>query len=129
LSFPWKEAYYLSKNDDYPLNIGQGNLDDLAICTHIFLNLCRFWRSSVMDIAVAPNKVSEKHEKFRALAESRTNKAIEAILRIGNLSNRQIYDFDESEVRKVTRALKEAVSLIESRFESPRGKSGGSFRL
>ncbi len=71
----------------------------------------------------------DKHQKFRALAENRTNKAIEAISRIGNLSNRQIYEFEETEVRKIVRALREAVSAVESRFESPRGKAGGSFKL
>lgn len=70
-----------------------------------------------------------KHQKFRAIAESRTNKAIESILRIGNLSNRQIYDFDEQEVRKIVRALRDAVTSVESRFESPRGKNGGGFKL
>jgi hypothetical protein len=70
-----------------------------------------------------------KHEKFRALAESRTNKAIEAISRIGNLSNRQIYDFDEQEIRKIVRALRDAVASVESRFEAPRGRSGGGFKL
>jgi hypothetical protein len=72
---------------------------------------------------------SSKHEKFRTLAEARTNKAIEAILRIGNLSNRQIYDFEDAEVRKVVRALKDAVASVEARFESPRGKTGGGFKL
>lgn len=74
-------------------------------------------------------KLEQKREKFRALAEARTNKAIEAILRIGNLSNRQIYEFEDAEVRKVTRALKEAVAAVEARFESPRGKTGGGFKL
>jgi hypothetical protein len=72
---------------------------------------------------------ADKHQKFRALAESRTNKAIEAILRIGNLSNRQIYDFEETEIRKIVRALRDAVTSVESRFESPRGKSRGGFKL
>ena len=61
--------------------------------------------------------------------KSRTNKAIEAILRIGNLSNRQIYDFEDAEVRKVVRALKDAVTSVEARFKSPRGKTGGGFKL
>lgn len=73
--------------------------------------------------------MSDKRSKFKKLAESRTNKAILAILRIGNLSNRQIYEFEEPEVRKIIRALRDAVSVVEARFESPKGKSGGSFRL
>jgi hypothetical protein len=77
---------------------------------------------------VKPNQ-SEKRQKFRELAESRTNRAIEAILRIGNLSNRQIYEWDEAEVKKVIRALREAVTSVESRFESPKGKLAGGFKL
>jgi len=82
-----------------------------------------------MDAVVNSDKSEDKREKFRELAESRTNKAIEAISRIGNLSNRQIYEYDETEVRKIVRALKEAISKVEGRFQSPRGKSGGGFKL
>jgi hypothetical protein len=74
-------------------------------------------------------KAESKKEKFRSLAEARANKAIEAIARIGNLSNRQIYEFEDAEVRKVIRALKDAIASVEARFESPRGKSGGGFKL
>jgi hypothetical protein len=82
-----------------------------------------------MDAAVKPAESGDKRQRFRKLAESRTNKAIEAISRIGNLSNRQIYDFEEAEVRKVIRALRDAVSAVEGRFASPRGKSGGGFKF
>jgi hypothetical protein len=82
-----------------------------------------------MDAAVKTGKLEEKHRRFRGLAESRTNKAIEAISRIGNLSNRQIYEFEEAEVRKIMRALRDAISAVEGRFASPRGKSGGGFKL
>ena len=82
-----------------------------------------------MDAVGKTAKSGDKRQKFRNLAESRTNKAIEAISRIGNLSNKQIYEYEEAEVRKVIRALKDAVSAIEARFASPRGKSGGGFKL
>lgn len=81
-----------------------------------------------MTANVKPSQL-EKRQKFRELAESRTNRAIEAILRIGNLSNRQIYEWDEAEVKKVIRALREAVTSVESRFESPKGKLAGGFKL
>lgn len=73
--------------------------------------------------------VSAKHQKFRDLAESRTNKAMDAIGRIGNLSNRSIYEWDEAEVRKVVKALKDAVSEVEARFASPKGKPNAKFKL
>ena len=75
-----------------------------------------------------PNS-SEKHEKFRKLAESRTNKALEAISRIGNLSNRSLYEWEEEEVRSIIKALKVEGSEIEGRFASPKAKAGPKFRL
>jgi hypothetical protein len=71
----------------------------------------------------------EKRDKFRQLAENRTNNALLAIGRIGNLSNRQLYDFEESEVRKIIKALRDAVSEVEGRFASPRGKLNSRFKL
>jgi hypothetical protein len=83
-----------------------------------------------MDAAVTEKTGDrDKHQKFRELAENRTNKAIDAILRIGNLSNRQIYQFEDHEARKIIRALKDAIAMVEGRFQSPRGKAGGGFKL
>ena len=72
---------------------------------------------------------NEKHEKFRMLGESRTNKELEAIGRIGNLSNRSLYEWDEDEVRSIIKALKTEVGEVEARFASPRAKAGPKFRL
>jgi hypothetical protein len=71
----------------------------------------------------------QKHEKFRELAESRTNKALVAIGRIGNLSNRSLYKWEEEEVRKVLKALRDAAADVEARFKSPKGKAGNQFTL
>jgi hypothetical protein len=82
------------------------------------------------DDAIRKSKTSSsKHDKFRALAESRTNNALTAIGRIGNLSNRQLYEFDDAEVRKIIKALKEAIGEVEGRFASPKGKAESRFKL
>lgn len=72
---------------------------------------------------------TEKHKNFRRLAEGRTNKALDSVRTIGNLSNRNLYEWDEGEVRKIIKALKEAVADVEARFASPRGKSSAQFKL
>lgn len=72
---------------------------------------------------------NKKHAKFRELAEKRTNKALEAIRLIGNLSNRQTYVYDEAEVRKVLKALRDAVAEVEARFGKSSSRGGGEFRL
>ena len=83
-----------------------------------------------MDGTANMSKVrADKHAKFRELAESRTNKAIDAVGRIGNLSNRSLYEWEDAEVRKVIKALKDAVSEVEARFASPKGKAGAKFKL
>jgi hypothetical protein len=79
--------------------------------------------------AILDTENSEKHKKFRGLAEARTNKALAAISRIGNLSNRQIYEYEEGEVRKIIKAMRDAVSAVEDRFASPRGHRNGAFKL
>lgn len=73
--------------------------------------------------------ISGKRKKFLELAESRTNRAIESISRIGNLSNRSSYEFDEADVRKIVRALRESVSGVEARFAAPKGKRSGVFKF
>ncbi|NNU81371.1 hypothetical protein HMH01_13085 [Halovulum dunhuangense] len=82
-----------------------------------------------MDGSNEARSLSAKHQKFRDLAESRTNKALDAIGRIGNLSNRSIYEWDEAEVRKLIKAMKDAVSEVEARFASPKGKASAKFKL
>ncbi|BAU93022.1 hypothetical protein MPPM_4417 [Methylorubrum populi] len=72
--------------------------------------------------------MSQKREKFRELAEARTTKALDAIARIGNLSNRQVYEYEDTEVKKITRALRDAVAEVETRFEEPRARKSG-FKL
>lgn len=71
----------------------------------------------------------KKHAKFRELAEKRTNNALEAVRLIGNLSNRQTYVYEEAEVRKIVKALRDAVSDVEARFSTTPGRGGGEFKL
>jgi len=73
--------------------------------------------------------MSEKHEKFRELAIARTNRALDSIRKIGNLSNRQLYEWEEGDVRKVIKALRDAVADVEARFASPRGRASADFKL
>jgi hypothetical protein len=72
---------------------------------------------------------SEKRDNFRRIAEGRMNSAIDAVLRIGKLSNRQLYDWDESDVKKMMKALRDTVSEIEARFESPKAKAAARFKF
>lgn len=72
---------------------------------------------------------NEKREKFVKLAEGRVQGALNAIRKIGNLSNKRSYDYDESDVRKIMRALKEAVGDIERKFDPSGNPREKSFKL
>jgi hypothetical protein len=73
--------------------------------------------------------MSDKHNKFRELAENRTNRALDSIRTIGNLSNRHLYEWEDAEVRKIVKALKDAVGEIESKFTAPRSSREKNFKL
>lgn len=73
--------------------------------------------------------MSEKHDKFRELAEGRTNRALDAVRRIGNLSNRHLYEWEDAEVRKIVKALKDAVAEIEHKFAAPKTSREKNFKL
>ncbi|GFZ93989.1 hypothetical protein GCM10019071_25320 [Sphingobium fuliginis] len=62
------------------------------------------------------------------LAEGRTQIALDAIRKLGNLSNRRAYEFSDTDIRKISKALKEAVSDLEKRFGSST-ESSDSFKL
>lgn len=72
---------------------------------------------------------TQKRAKFRELAASRTDKALEAIERLGNLSNTQLYEWDAAEIKKIMKALRDEISRVEARFDSPGRRRREPFKL
>jgi hypothetical protein len=73
--------------------------------------------------------MSEKREKFVKLAEGRTQAALDAIRKIGNLSNRRAYEFDEGDVKKIIKVLRDAASDLERKFGSTAASEKDVFKL
>ncbi len=71
---------------------------------------------------------SDKNIKFVKLAEGRTQAALNAIRKIGNLSNKRAYEYEDADVKKIVKALREAVSEVERRFASL-GDQSDKFKL
>ena len=71
--------------------------------------------------------MSEKRKKFKELAEKRVNNAMKNIQLIGNLSNTRAYEYDEEDVKKIFKTLREQINLSESKFKSK--DSNISFKL
>lgn len=71
---------------------------------------------------------SEKKEKFVRLAEGRTQAALSAIRKIGNLSNRRAYEYSEADIKKIVKALRDALIEVERKFSST-GEQSDTFKL
>lgn len=72
---------------------------------------------------------TEKRENFVRLAEGRTQLALDAIRKLGNLSNRRAYDFNDADIRKISKALKDAISDVERRFGASTDSADTNFKL
>ena len=68
-----------------------------------------------------------KREKFVRLAENRMNNALKQIELLSNLSNKRIYDFEQSDVDSMVRTLKAAINNLEHSFDAE--KKSGKFTL
>jgi len=58
-----------------------------------------------------------KEVKFQRLANQRVNSAINQIRLVGNLSNKALYSYSDSDRRKIIKALNEAVKDCELRLK------------
>lgn len=72
---------------------------------------------------------SAKREKFVKLAESRTVNAIKAIRIIGKLGNRNAYDYDDADVRKIVKALNDEIEALKNRMKATKSSDGVDFKL
>lgn len=67
--------------------------------------------------------VRDRREKFVELAEKRTNRAIYDIRLVGNLANRNNYEYSDSDSKAIIRALDEELKALKAKFEqSSRGE-------
>jgi ABC-type Fe3+-hydroxamate transport system substrate-binding protein len=71
----------------------------------------------------------DKISKFVELANKRVNKAIKDLQLIGNLSNRQNYEFTDEQVRKIIKALQQEVDAIKQNFQSTDESGRRDFKL
>ncbi len=58
----------------------------------------------------------DKSDAFKRLAENRTNEALDAIRKIGNLSNRNNYSFSPDQITRIFTAIRAALDAAEQRF-------------
>ena len=62
--------------------------------------------------------MSKKSDKFKELARSRVNRAINMIRLIANLGNKTHYDYTPEQARKIVNALNSEVKNVSTKFNS-----------
>ncbi|MFA5720007.1 MAG: hypothetical protein WC939_02975 [Acholeplasmataceae bacterium] len=61
-----------------------------------------------------------KKEKFQRLAEARTNRIIEQLDILGNLSNTSNYEYTKEEVQKIFQSIEKALRRVKRQFDEPK---------
>ncbi len=64
-----------------------------------------------------------KRERFTKVASYRTNLVIKYLKLLGNCSNKNNYDYTDSEISKVFSAIDEQIRIAKLRFKSKRNNS------
>mgnify|MGYP007077595102 CR=1 FL=1 len=57
-----------------------------------------------------------KRDKFVRLAEARTNKIIDTLQLLGNLSNTGVYEYSKKDIDQMFKAIEECVSDTKNKF-------------
>ena len=68
-----------------------------------------------------------KREKFIRLAEARTNKIIDTLQLLGNLSNTSTYEYSKKDVDQMFKAIEEAVNDAKAKYNKADVKTNKRF--
>ena len=71
----------------------------------------------------------DKRKKFIDLTEARVNRAIKDLRLIGNLANKNAYEYSEDDARQIVRALQKELDAAKSRFFGDSGGKDIEFKL
>lgn len=66
--------------------------------------------------------MENRSEKFKRLAEKRTNEVLYRLKVLGNLSNKSSYEYSAEDIAKIFRAIDEQSKLTKSKFKSNKQK-------
>lgn len=63
-----------------------------------------------------------KRDRFKKLAEYRTNEILKRLKVLGNCSNRSAYEYSEEEISKIFSEIERKVRETKAKFSFPRNK-------
>lgn len=68
----------------------------------------------------AQQRRAKKRDAFERLATQRTNTVLQRLRILGNCANRQLYEYDEADIRKIFRAIEMEVKATKGKFVGSR---------
>ena len=71
----------------------------------------------------------DKKNNFKRLAESRTNKILDSLVLLGNLSNTSYYDYSMDQIDEIFNVIEEEMKQQKMRFIEKDKKRRKKFRL
>ena len=84
--------------------------------------------TAVVKLKQSEETIEGKHQKFLEIAKPRMDSALDKIRLVGNLSNRATYEYSETEIKQMVKALEQATEDMAQRFTpASKGKTGFSF--
>jgi hypothetical protein len=72
---------------------------------------------------------SIKRDRFKNVAGKRVQKVLDTIDSLAKCANRNNYDYDEEDVSKMLRALKEKVKILEMAYTSNTKSTKNTFKF
>jgi hypothetical protein len=73
--------------------------------------------------------MKDKKTKFVELANNRVNRTIKDLRLIGNLANKNNYEYDDAQTNKIIKALQDELDEVKRKFDSNRSGLKKDFRL
>lgn len=71
----------------------------------------------------------DKSAKFIELANKRVNRAIKDIQLIGNLANKQNYEFNDEQAKKIIKAIQQEIDVVKQSFQTAEDANKQNFKL
>ena len=63
-----------------------------------------------------------KHKNFKRIAEARTEKVLDMLDLIGNLSNTSFYEYDNKEIKAIFETIQKSVDENKKKFSKKKSK-------
>lgn len=70
-----------------------------------------------------------KSDNFKRLAEKRVTETVKKMRLIGNLANKNNYDYSEAQARKIISTLENELKILKTRFKDESENTSYNFKL